>query len=123
MSNEILQSGLPKHTAVIAYVQDDGDPSVGIFAQTWEVVCPFWAEDAEQEDYTCFKETLTELYSGYCEGRVHVYFNTDHTCYIDFLNKDNNFKQERKTFTCYGIAFTWGKENLEKFDSDMIHYL
>jgi len=45
--------------------------------------------------------------------------------YISFLNKDKNFKEDKKTFKgtdAYEQAVKWGKENLEKFNHDMIHY-
>lgn len=77
MSTLLHPTGLPVNTKVFAYVSDAGDPSVGIFATSWEVECPFWKEDAEPEDYELFRTKLAELYSDYCEGRIHVYFNTD----------------------------------------------
>jgi hypothetical protein len=43
--------------------------------------------------------------------------------YIDFTNKDNKFKLERKYFHTYGDAEQWAKENFEKFNHDMINYL
>jgi len=45
-------------------------------------------------------------------------------CYIDFLNKDKNFQEDRKNFegdNAYEDAIKWGRENLEKFHIDMIH--
>jgi len=50
----------------------------------------------------------------------------DEKVYIDFLNKDKKFKQDRKEFSgknAYQDAVKWGRENLEKFNSDMIHYV
>lgn len=46
----------------------------------------------------------------------------DQVCYIDFLNKDNNFRPERKTFSSYEIAVEWGKKNLENYNQDMIRF-
>lgn len=46
--------------------------------------------------------------------------------FIDFLNKEKNFKRDRKIFTgtdwnkVHDKAVVWGRENLEKFHSDMI---
>lgn len=46
----------------------------------------------------------------------------DQICYIDFLNKDNNFMPERKIFSSYEIAVEWGKKNLENYNQDMIRF-
>lgn len=49
----------------------------------------------------------------------------EETVYIDFLNKDKNFKQDRKYFkgkNAYDSAVKWAKNNFEKFNPDMIHY-
>ena len=43
--------------------------------------------------------------------------------YIDWLNKDNNFKRERKEFETYEAAVLWGRENLSNFSTDSINYL
>ncbi len=42
--------------------------------------------------------------------------------YIDYLNKEKRFQQDRITFPNHAAAVTWAKENLEKFSHDMIHY-
>tara|TARA_R100001369_G_scaffold1371_1_gene4757 strand:- start:1582 stop:2106 length:525 start_codon:yes stop_codon:yes gene_type:complete len=42
--------------------------------------------------------------------------------YIDYLNKDKNFKQDRIEFESYDDAVKWAKENFEKFNPDMINY-
>lgn len=39
---------------------------------------------------------------------------------ISYLNKDNGFKKTEKVFASYNEAVTWGRENLERFNSDMI---
>lgn len=43
--------------------------------------------------------------------------------FIDFLNKDKGFKEDRIYFDNYDDAVKWGKENLEKFHPDMISYI
>ena len=43
-------------------------------------------------------------------------------CYIKFLNKDNNFAEEKKDFNSYAEARIWAKDNFENFNSDMICY-
>jgi hypothetical protein len=40
--------------------------------------------------------------------------------YIDFLNKEKGFKQDRIKFNSYENAVTWGRKNLEGFNLDMI---
>jgi len=43
------------------------------------------------------------------------------THYIDYLNKDKNFQQDRKYFPSYASAEKWAKKDFEKFHPDMIH--
>jgi len=43
-------------------------------------------------------------------------------CYIDFLNKDKKFKQERKYFQSFEDAVKWGKITFDKFNFDMVNY-
>lgn len=43
--------------------------------------------------------------------------------YIEFLNKDNKFKPEKKYFATYEDAIKWGRKEFEKFSIDMIHYV
>lgn len=43
-------------------------------------------------------------------------------CYIDYLNKDNNFRETRIEFANEAEAVEWAKENLKKYDRDMIKY-
>lgn len=43
-------------------------------------------------------------------------------CYINYLNKDNKFKETRKDFENYEQAKKWANDNLEKFHPDMINY-
>lgn len=40
--------------------------------------------------------------------------------YIKFLNKEKNFKEDKKTFSSYGAAERWGKKELPNFNLDMI---
>lgn len=40
--------------------------------------------------------------------------------YIEFLNKDKGFKQDKKTFSNYEMAVNWGKSNLGNFNTDMV---
>jgi hypothetical protein len=42
--------------------------------------------------------------------------------YIDYLNKQKGFKQDRIKFNSYEEAVKWARKNFEKFNSDMIKY-
>ena len=43
--------------------------------------------------------------------------------YIDYLNKDNNFRETRQYFDTYEQAEQWAKSKLGNFKPDMIKYL
>lgn len=45
------------------------------------------------------------------------------TVYIKYMNKDKGFNEDKKTFKSYDDATKWGRENLEKFNPDMINYI
>jgi hypothetical protein len=40
--------------------------------------------------------------------------------FIDYLNADKDFMEERKFFTSYRNAEKWGRKEFEKFHPDMI---
>ena len=42
--------------------------------------------------------------------------------YIDFLNKEKGFKQDRIKFNSYEDAVKWARKNFDKFSPDMIKY-
>ena len=42
--------------------------------------------------------------------------------YINFLNKDKNFKRDRKYFDTYLDAKNWAEKNLQSFNPDYIKY-
>ena len=44
------------------------------------------------------------------------------TVFILFINKDKNFKLDKKSFEKYEEALIWGKLFLENFSTDMIYY-
>lgn len=48
--------------------------------------------------------------------------NNTEKVYIEYLNKDKGFKKDRIEFNSYQEAVIWARENLEKFDPDMIKY-
>jgi len=40
--------------------------------------------------------------------------------YIEYLNKDNAYKVERKSFDSFEGARSWGQQNIDNFILDMI---
>lgn len=45
--------------------------------------------------------------------------------YIEYLNKDKNFQEDKKVFKgkdAYEQAVKWGRENLENFNMDMVKF-
>ncbi len=40
--------------------------------------------------------------------------------YVDFYNKDNNFKLERKYFDTFDLAKKWCLETMDKFDPALV---
>ncbi|MEN8965972.1 MAG: hypothetical protein ABF250_08300 [Polaribacter sp.] len=42
--------------------------------------------------------------------------------YINFLNKDKKFKEDREYFNSMEDAIKWGSDNFDKFNIDMINY-
>jgi len=59
------------------------------------------------------------------DGLLEVEFKSDpmYDVYIDFLNKDKGFREDRKNFTTYEGAVEWGKVNIENFHIDMVKCL
>jgi hypothetical protein len=51
------------------FITDLGDPSVGIFTQTWIIDTPLSQTD-DYEDLNSFKEIMVGLYSDYADGKV-----------------------------------------------------
>ena len=48
--------------------------------------------------------------------------NMKNSVYILFMNKDKNFKLDKKEFESYEDALIWGKLFLENFNIDMIYF-
>lgn len=49
------------------FVTDHGDPSVGRFPQTWEVICPFERDQVEQDSMEFFKAAILAAYAEFTE--------------------------------------------------------
>ena len=54
-------------------VIDHGDPSVGIWEQSWEIQCPFF-EDEDQESKDWFREQIIGVYKDFCDGKCTAEF-------------------------------------------------
>ena len=52
------------------YINDEGDPSVGIFGVQWEVECPFEKSDTDQDEFEDFRKQIEAVYAPYCQGRM-----------------------------------------------------
>jgi RNA polymerase-interacting CarD/CdnL/TRCF family regulator len=70
------------------------------------------------------------MFSNYSFGNESIDENTDESLliekddavFIEFLNKDKNFKKDTKHFKSYDEAVKWAKANFDKFSPDMIKY-
>lgn len=71
-----------KFKNVMAYVTDNGDLSVGILAQTWELQCPFYS-DADADEKEHYRNAIADVYKEFAEGKIVVQF--------DYEIKDDDF--------------------------------
>ena len=60
-------------------IRDNGDPSVGIFATSFQVEIPFSINrkkltDTDRENLNNFKRQALELYSVWCDGKCTAYY-------------------------------------------------
>ena len=63
------------------YVDDNGDPSVGIFSQTWVIECPFEYDENDTQNMEQFRIDIIRIYSEYAEGKITADY--DFECYKD----------------------------------------
>jgi hypothetical protein len=91
----------------------------------------YWANDME---FDTIEEAQQFLDSGEIPEHIRMAYqkglfngggnvNDGDECYIDYLNKENGFKKERKYFKTYEDAVKWARDNFEKFHPDMIHFV
>ena len=52
------------------YINDNGDPSVGVRAQQWAIECPFEKGDMDPADLEHFRKIMQAAYVPYSEGRI-----------------------------------------------------
>ena len=55
---------------MILTITDEGDPTVGMFPQSWNIECPFNKDDVTQEDLDWFKYETVNIYKEFCNGRI-----------------------------------------------------
>lgn len=60
------------------YIDDAGDPSVGIFSCRWEVDVPFSKEDSDDVMREEFKEAIRSLYSAYADSKIVVCYDFEY---------------------------------------------
>ena len=68
------------------------------------------------------KSTHTKKYHELYGDKKDESLVSEEKVYIEFLNKDKNFKKDKKYFNSYDLAVKWAKSNIEKFNSDMIKF-
>lgn len=61
------------------YITDKGDPSVGIFPQTWTIECPWSTKDSgiSNEDKEFFKTEIEKLYKEFAEGEIVYHYDNE----------------------------------------------
>jgi len=69
------------------YITDGGDPSVGIFSQTYTVETPFTPENAYPDDLIWFKRQMENVYKEFAEGRLTLWY--EHECEKDTDEPDD----------------------------------
>lgn len=62
---------------VTLIVTDHGDPTVGIFPQTWEVPCPFQWDEADATEKEFFESGIKELYNEFSFSLVSVEYHVE----------------------------------------------
>ena len=75
-----------KLVKVKAIITDTGDQSVGISPCYWEVECPFYKNE-EEENKEFFRTSLVNLYKEFSEGRIKVEFDYEIKDFEDFISK------------------------------------
>lgn len=99
---DVLMEPLYKHIRLQAQqacglklvVTDHGDPSVGIFPQSWEVECPFLMDESAPEEVELFREIILKVYQEFSEGKlsaVYDFENTDDYDAPDFQRDETEF--------------------------------
>ena len=59
------------------FITDHADPSVGMFVQNWEVVCPFEYSEEESEMIEFFRNAMIEAYSEFANGKITALYDIE----------------------------------------------
>lgn len=90
---------MTKPTVLI--VEDRGDPSVGIFSQSFQIPCPFFKNDVEPDALEYFRDKIEELYGEFTERRVICQY--DFECMEPDLPEEvENLIQDAKDLAIFG---------------------
>ena len=95
---------------------------------------PYYLEDAPKEDYSfnTLKESKVKAFEllrakklGRASKETKAEEKSEHEndeVYIEFLNKEKNFKKDKKYFKTYNDAVNFGKSEIERFKVDMVKF-
>tara|TARA_R110000868_G_scaffold12456_7_gene59517 strand:+ start:445 stop:645 length:201 start_codon:yes stop_codon:yes gene_type:complete len=59
------------------YIKDEGDPSVGIFPQTYTVETPFTGGHEDKDDMEWFKSRMLDTYREFSEGSLILWYENE----------------------------------------------
>lgn len=74
----------------------------------------------EYEDYIAGLEAMIEMTEQQPESAAVSVPESSEVWYIEFLNKEKNFRPDRKEFSSFEEGEKWGRDNLENFNLDML---
>ncbi len=69
---------LKTHTMKL-FIREAGDMSAGIFPATWQVDCPFEADEQDEETLDWFKEQILSLYREFAGTQMTAYYEHEIT--------------------------------------------
>ena len=61
------------------FIREAGDMSAGIFPATWQVDCPFDADEQEKETMDWFKDEILSLFREFQETKMTAYYEHEIT--------------------------------------------
>ena len=81
-------------SSVSLAITDKGDPSVGIFSQTWVIPCPFNSLKDDPELCEWFKEEQCRIYQEFTEFYIEAEFIENDKGFKDALERCEEFLQK-----------------------------
>lgn len=79
-------------------------------------------EEARESGKVKTSKHVKSYHEFYGDDEANENVSENDRVYIDFLNKDKKFKQDRKYFKSWEEAVKWGRSEFDRFSSDMIKY-